>query len=199
MARGSDSRSRRERAAWSLVWVVLALVGLHDITAAPGHAGAPGSSPSRVASAPTTSPVVAASHTFLAEMGFAHMGGGVLYVGPAAFHGMIFPHSLWFEMSCAGGGADFLTYDLGRHWTTFETAIGIKDDSLSTAHTRFAVYADGVRAFSQNVASGQSVEIRLNVARVSRLRIAARPTSCYPPGSMLEYPVFGTAELKLPI
>ncbi|MGB7235569.1 MAG: NPCBM/NEW2 domain-containing protein [Rhodococcus sp. (in: high G+C Gram-positive bacteria)] len=99
------------------------------------------------------------------------LNGGGLSTGSAEVNGDVFPHSLYANIGgCRTSGV--YTYNLGRDWTTFETTVGLRDDTESRTVVQFEIFADDAPIYSSgNMSVGQSVPVSVPVDNVLQLKI----------------------------
>ncbi|OZC87764.1 hypothetical protein CH272_18310 [Rhodococcus sp. 05-340-1] len=97
--------------------------------------------------------------------------GGGLRTGSAEVNGDVYPHSLYANIGgCRTSGR--YTYNIGRDWTTFETTVGLRDDTESQTVAQFEILADDVPVYtSGNLSVGQSVPVSVPVDNVLQLKI----------------------------
>jgi hypothetical protein len=97
--------------------------------------------------------------------------------GAYSINGAAHAHSLMFEQYGTTAAAEF---DLGRGFDTFETTVGLRDDSSSAGRTKFEVFLDGRSAAARTVAFGGAVKLDIPVSGVLRLRLVATPVHAQP-------------------
>ena len=90
------------------------------------------------------------------------------------------------------GSSTATEYDLGRGFDTFETTIGLRDDSSADGSAKFEVFLDGRIVTAKNVAFGRAVDLRVPVTGVLRLRLVATPLN---PESPTIYSTWADARL----
>jgi NPCBM/NEW2 domain len=90
------------------------------------------------------------------------------------------------------GSSTATEYDLGRAFETFETTIGLRDDSSATGSAKFEVFLDGRSTTARTVAFGRAVDLRVPVTGVLRLRLVVTPLN---PESPRIYSTWGDARL----
>lgn len=73
------------------------------------------------------------------------------------------------------GSSTATEYDLSRAFETFETTIGLRDDSSATGSAKFEVFLDGRSTTAKTVAFGRAVDLRVPVTGVLRLRLVVTP------------------------
>ncbi|WP_032374119.1 NPCBM/NEW2 domain-containing protein [Rhodococcoides fascians] len=99
------------------------------------------------------------------------LDGGGLRTGSAEVNGDVYPHSLYANIGgCRTSGR--YAYNIGRDWTTFETTVGLRDDTESRTVAQFEILADDVPVYtSGNMSVGQSVPVSVSVDNVLQLKI----------------------------
>lgn len=103
--------------------------------------------------------------------GFDYPSGGAVDID-----GELYETSLFVERY--GGGAStgdmgYWEYNLGRDWESFESTIGLLDDSDIEQSGRFRIILDGSEIWQQDIDFGQSEDVSINVSNGLRLRLEA--------------------------
>ncbi|MGZ6799118.1 MAG: NPCBM/NEW2 domain-containing protein [Mycobacteriaceae bacterium] len=87
-------------------------------------------------------------------------------------NGTTYAHAISGALDC-GGTSDSYQYDLGRHFRTLTSKVGLSDDSDSTTKVLFEVLVDGRKVFSQTTTLGKPVALNVDVTGVLRLDVVA--------------------------
>jgi hypothetical protein len=91
--------------------------------------------------------------------------------GSADVNGETYPHALYTSLGGCRTSGEY-TYDIGRDWTTFETTLGLRDDTESASVALFEIFADGTPVYtSGNMTVGQSTPVSIPVENVLQLSI----------------------------
>ena len=102
---------------------------------------------------------------------FKALNDGGLRAGSAEVNGEVYPHSLYANIGgCRTSGR--YAYNIGRDYNTFETTVGLRDDTESASVVQFEIFADDVPVYtSGNMSVGQSVPVSIPVDNVLQLKI----------------------------
>ncbi|MBJ7598632.1 NPCBM/NEW2 domain-containing protein [Candidatus Nephthysia bennettiae] len=74
-----------------------------------------------------------------------------------------------FGQSCCGGEATETVYDLGGKFHTFESMIGLEDQS--TFDVRFKVVSNDMVVYDKTVAPGETVPVKADVTGANTLHL----------------------------
>jgi len=98
--------------------------------------------------------------------------------GSYSVDGTVYYHSLKWGLN--GEEEYWAEYSLKKKWTTFRTTVGSWDDSSTAGPLHFEFYQDGNLTWSQDVAFGKAVKVKLGVANTLRLKLVViNPDSNY--------------------
>lgn len=115
--------------------------------------------------------------------------------GDADLSGDVYPDSIQLVTDTYREGICQVDYDLGRDWTSFKVAVGLRDDAPTASRVKITVIADGDELFNETMNIGTARDLDLDVSGVLRLTLFAQRVS-----ESGERPVgvFGNARLTAP-
>lgn len=101
-----------------------------------------------------------------------YFNGFVEPASPQEVNGEEFSRNLNFGLVCSDTSPKFADYNLGRHFDTFSTTIGLSDISKSAGY-QFEIWKDGQRVYVTTLHRGQSRHVEMTVKGVLTLRLAS--------------------------
>jgi len=95
--------------------------------------------------------------------------------GAVEVNGTLYETSLYVSSRGESGTGDlgYWEYNLGRDWETFESVIGLLDDSDIEQSGRFRIILDGSVIWERDIEFGQTEDVSINVSNGLRLRLEA--------------------------
>jgi hypothetical protein len=134
--------------------------------------GGPASTTSRTALPPTTTTSTTPrppAQTYLDTL--KPIEGDGPRSGSADVNGETYPHALYASIGGCRKSGEY-TYNIGRDYTTFDTTLGLRDDTESASVVQFEIFADGAPVYtSGNMTVGQSTPVSIPVDNVLQLKI----------------------------
>ena len=113
--------------------------------------------------------------TFLADMTPVQDGNQPIQGSTVTMNGVDYAHAISAQLDCSS--TDTYQYDLGRHFRSLTSKVGLSDNSVNTAKVLFEVIVDGRKVFSQNTTLGKPVALNVDVTGVLRLQVDATITN----------------------
>jgi hypothetical protein len=117
--------------------------------------------------------------TFLADL--TPVEGDTPSAASLTINAKTYTHALYYT-SCDGNWADLFTntvgYDLGRGYTSFDTEVGITDDSAAGGTAKFEILGDGRLLGEATVGLGETKRLEADVTGVLRLKIVVSGLTC---------------------
>ncbi|MEW2135559.1 NPCBM/NEW2 domain-containing protein [Streptomyces sp. NPDC005409] len=93
--------------------------------------------------------------------------------GSAEVNGHNYARSVSLRVDKSSIPENYAEYNLGRHWRTFEAAIGLQDDAPSGCQIEFEVFVDGKAINDTKLSLGEMRDLKLNISNALRLKIQA--------------------------
>jgi len=131
---------------------------------------------------PTTAPVdtpgtvdeppAPPSLAFLSDMEPTEEDPAFYSLGALEISGESYPHSVSHRVGgCEKSG--YISFNLGRDWTTFSATFGLRDESEASTVVRSEVYLDGNLAYTTgDVGLGATEQVSISTVGVLNLRLA---------------------------
>ena len=101
-----------------------------------------------------------------------YFNGYVESASPQEVNGQQFARNLNFGLVCSDTSSKFADYNLGRHFDTFTTTVGLSDISRSAGY-QFEIWKDGTRVFVATLHRGQARRLKIPVKGILTLRLGA--------------------------
>lgn len=172
-------------AAITLAITIISLASGSSTAASPPQASAsepPGSPSSSSPPGPTSTQVSQPVTYFLDSQAsdsfdnsaheIPYFNGFVEPASPQEVNGQQFARNLNFGFTCSDTSSKFADYNLGRHFDTFSTTLGLSDISKSAGY-QFEIWKDGRRVYVATLHRGQSRRIKMSVKGILSLRLGS--------------------------
>ncbi|MFE9727647.1 NPCBM/NEW2 domain-containing protein [Streptomyces sp. NPDC005794] len=112
----------------------------------------------------------ATSEQYLQDLEPLSSSNGV-NAGSAQINGRNYARSVFLPIDKGSIPENDAEYNLGRHWRTLQSVIGLRDDAPTGCRVTFEVFADGKSINNTTLGLGESRNINLGVTNVLRIKI----------------------------
>ncbi len=121
--------------------------------------------------------------SYLADWEIVEQSDVSAETGKADINGAAYAHAIWVGVTSEWRPNGDWQYDLGRHYRTLTTTLGLADSSNSGCRARFEILLDGRKVVSKDLKLGNAEPVEVDITGALRLRFSLTALSgddvCY--------------------